>query len=513
MGPELEQNSFIDTPDVVGGSSLKSVLAYLSLGVLWVFFCLSLNWFDKKTSMAVLLIYSLLWLLVLIFRPRCHTLKLAVVLWLLTRSFCFVGPSFYENDYYRYLWDGLVTLSGQNALMVSPLEVSEERPTFGLALEEHLNRQMLIDDRLEILPEVERQELLGKINFPESPSIYGPAGQIFLAMQSIPLALYRQVYPDQEIALSWRVQNLRVFFLLLDLLSCYLLLKGLRMSGQSNTWLAIYILCPVLLKEVGNSLHIDLLSTVFGMLAFNLLCAKRYMSSAIFLALGTGVKMYALVLLPFYLIWSRSLKFFLVYLFGLCLLYLPFVWSGGEEIWLGTRYFSDLWSMNDFFPALLRELLYSIMENEWHPVEAYPIGVYERSSIQLLSRQISLGCFVVFAIFLFIRSLRKDVSMKQRCTTLSWMIMAVFWFSPVQNPWYYLWGLPFFILSGRKIILLMVGLSQLYLFNFYLEPTSHMFEPFQWWVMLPHVVAGLVWLYRRWKGDGSETEKGVLCPQ
>jgi hypothetical protein len=371
---------------------------------------------------------------------------------------------------------------------------------------------MLIDDRLEVLPEKERGELLGKINFPESPSIYGPAGQVFLALQSTPLWLYRQVFPDRVIPLSWRIQCLRLFFLAVDLLTCFLLLKSLRLLGQSINWWYIYILCPVLLKEVGNSLHIDLLSTLFGLLAFYALCTKRYLNSAILLALGTGVKMYALVLFPFYVIWSRSKRLCFAYVLTMLGLYLPFIWSGGDEIWLGTRYFSDLWSMNDFFPGLLRELLYSTMVNEWAAVDAYPIGVYERSSVQLLSRQISLSCFVCFFLFQIYRSLKNKFSMMEQCKVVSWMIMAVFWFSPVQNPWYYLWGLPFFVLSGRNIILLMVGMSQLYLFNFYMEPTSHMFEPFQWWVILPHVFAGAVWVILTWRSSIVGSKQKALTP-
>lgn len=460
--------------------------------------------------MAVLLLYSSIWLIFLFRRPALSSLKLWIVLWIGTRAFCFVGAPFYENDYYRYIWDGLVTLNGQNPLVIAPLEVKEESPTFGLGLEQHLDRQMLIDERLEVLPESQRLELLNKINFSESPSIYGPSGQIFLAVQSVPLWLYQKVYPEKNIPLSWRINVLRCFFLLIDFLSCCLLLKCLKLFDKPLSWLYLYLLCPVLLKEVGNSLHIDLLSSLFVFFSFILLSQRKFFSSAIFLALGTGVKMYALVLFPFYILWSRSFKLFLGYLLTLFLLYFPFVLSGGHEIWVGTQYFSNLWSMNDFFPALLREILYSTIENKWSPVEAYPIGVYERSQVQMLSRQISLACFVVFFLFHFFKSIKKNLSVLEQSTVVSWMVFAVFWFSPVQNPWYYLWGLPFFILSERKVILLMVGLSQLYLFNFHLEPTSHMFEPMQWWVIVPHVLAAGTWVYFRWKKERTHLSQGAL---
>ena len=43
----------------------------------------------------------------------------------------FFAPSYYENDYYRYIWDGLVTANGMNPLVIAPAEMIDGYPTFG----------------------------------------------------------------------------------------------------------------------------------------------------------------------------------------------------------------------------------------------------------------------------------------------------------------------------------------------------------------------------------------------
>ena len=480
-------------------------LAYF-LVLLWAVFILTSTFLEKEVRFGILLCYSLIWLITLWKKPQNVMLKNIVVVWVLTRILCFFSEPFYENDYYRYIWDGIVGSHLQNPLVLSPAEISNGLPSFGLDLEERLNRQDAIDQRSEILPESELQELITAINFPESPSIYGPFAQVFLGLQSLPLKFYRSIFPDDVIPIVWRIHVLRSSFLLIDLLCCVVLYVLLNKLSKPKSWLLIYLLSPVLLKEVGNSLHIDLLSTLCLTLSYLCLIKKNNFLSGICLALATGVKMYAVVLLPFYVLWTKSKKLFVAYVLCMAVLYFPFVISGGQEIWVGTKYFSQLWSMNDFFPAVIREVLYRNLEENIFTVEAYPIGVYEVNQVQWLARVVSLSCFACLCLYFLLKTFKARMTEESMGGTVCYLIFAVFWFSPVQNPWYYLWGLPLYILFNRKLILFFVGCSQLYLFNFYMNPTSHLLEPFQWWVIGPNVAAIVLWTIFKLRKDVSDIQ-------
>ena len=80
---------------------------------------------------------------------------------------------------------------------------------------------------------------------------------------------------------------------------------------------------------------------------------------------------------------------------------------------------------------------------------------------------------------------------------LAWSLFAFYAFSCVQNPWYLLWCLPFVLLSlpqSRFPFFITCVASSLYLFNFYYSSRVDIFDPFQWWVFLPWVLASIDFL-------------------
>jgi hypothetical protein len=223
---------------------------------------------------------------------------------------------------------------------------------------------------------------------------------------------------------------------------------------------------------------------------------KKKCSGPILLALATGVKAYSFVLLPIFLIRSpRPFRDTFLYATTLGVLYLPFLYSGGEEIFSGTRYFSHQWSMNDGLTALFREVLYHTLGEEFYKTTLAPIGAIEVSSVQSLSRKIGLGLFLFFAVGLTLKRRHSLRSHGTFLTTLSDLLFLLIICSPVQNPWYLIWGLPFFIASQRKAAMVMVALSPLYLSNFIWEPSSHLLhDPFQWWVIIPQILCLAVFI-------------------
>jgi hypothetical protein len=161
----------------------------------WCFFC----WTSSLTpSLWPIFFYglaSLSWLGWALRKHRPSRLPMAVIFafWLITRIPTFWATPYSEDDYYRYLWDGWVTLHGGNALVISPQEVmlGEIAPDWPdtWTAEQKRKRQHDIAWRQSLLPESPRDDLLSKITFPKSPSIYGPFGQVFLALSALPMKL------------------------------------------------------------------------------------------------------------------------------------------------------------------------------------------------------------------------------------------------------------------------------------------------------------------------------------
>jgi alpha-1,6-mannosyltransferase len=428
----------------------------------------------------------------------------------LTRFLSYFGEPLFEDDYYRYLWDGIVGSNLGNALVISPDEVLLDTNL----TPDQPSRQEGVTWRRELLSDEDRDELLLKINYPESPSIYGPVAQLALSVQSFPMKVLGFVSsgtgPDLNIRILW----LRTFLILIEAVVIWMFFLWTK-HQSSGRWMTLCLAsCPLLMKEVSNSLHLDILPVAL-VLASVLVQDKYQKLSSILLALAAGVKFYAIALLPIFLIRSRQpLKSSLLFILTLLTIYLPFLVSGGLEIFSGTRYFSHQWSMNDGVTAIIREVLYHTISDSSQSFNLPPIGEIEVSFIQSFSRRSGLLLFTLSFIWLlnrFYRPLKQGASL---AFPYSFSLILIVLCSPVQNPWYLLWGLPFFIRSSHMAPMLLVSLSPLYLFNFVWSPTSHLFhEPFQWWVILPQTLVIWFFISEAAQGKALKTDNVSLRPQ
>jgi hypothetical protein len=514
-------------------------LYFLIFLVLWGGF-VGLSHLDESLlPIGILMVMSVLWLGQLMYR-FCPSKLSIFVFWVLTRGMSFWSTPYHEDDYYRYLWDGWVTLHGENALIISPKEVLEG----GVALEwsnaleqdELKLRQDQIEKREALIVLGDWKVLLERINFPESPSIYGPVAQCFLALVVLPLKGLTLAVDDFQ--WLWAVFLLRFGLLALEMSLIYLLLKCFECSHE-KLWLLVS--CPLLMKEVGNSLHLDILLSVLLSLVVGLwwryknLCRKidaknsfdgvfeggsdgvkrlgvspeglnltpipfEFYRYGAWLCLGfaCAVKASALALFPcLFLGFHKDWKGVMIGVLTLLFCYTPWLLSGGEEIFAGTKYFSSQWSMNDFLTALVRELFYRNFDMGVFSMEIFPIGVVWVSEVQRFSRWIGVVCFGVFVLWMCLKSVEHHRAFDV-VQGSAWVFAGIVYFAPVQNPWYLLWGLPFFILSGRRVLVTWCALSPFYLFNFVHPASSHLFEPFQWWVVFPHLfLLGVFFLERR----------------
>ena len=224
----------------------------------------------------------------------------------------FGGP-FFEDDFFRYLWDGY--------------RFAEDGTPYGIAPEAFF-ADPSVPARF--------QGILNQINFPELPTIYGPVTQLaFLLGYG---------------AAPGSVAALQAIFIVFDLLTIGLLL---RLAPPRAVLL--YAWCPLVVKEVAFTAHPDGFAVFFAIAAVLLAQRERFHPAAACLALGAGAKVLALVLVPFLLRRARW-NHWMTFVGVLALLYLPFAWQGGSD--LPTLFvFAREWEFNAAVFGLLTPFL------------------------------------------------------------------------------------------------------------------------------------------------------------
>ena len=190
----------------------------------------------------------------------------------LVRVIAIFGEPIHENDFYRYLWDGKVALSGVNPFQFSPGEAADLQQF-----------EQLI---------AENPEFHSRIGHPDIPTIYPPAAQlVFLGSVSV---------------FGWSVIGLKAIFVIFDLASVGLLLSLLSKFRKNPAWVILYAWNPLVIKEIANSGHYDAVPVFFCLLAFWLVVSThgslllRAALIGIVLALGTLAKYFAVVFLPLF---------------------------------------------------------------------------------------------------------------------------------------------------------------------------------------------------------------------
>jgi hypothetical protein len=160
-----------------------------------------------------------------------------------------------EIDIYRYLWDGAVSRAGISPFRYSPKQVREAMP--GAGLPDDLRR--LVDLRTSSPP---LATILARVHCEELPTIYPPVSQlVFHGVAWI---------TPQAASVETRVVLMKAVLLGFDLATLGLVIALLRFTGRHVGWSLAYAWCPLLLKEVANSGHLDAIAVFLCTLAIYL---------------------------------------------------------------------------------------------------------------------------------------------------------------------------------------------------------------------------------------------------
>jgi len=360
---------------------------------------LALVWFLTAALIMLLASGLVLW------RENSRNVKIPIT-WIvvsaaLLRLLSLLGDPLFEDDYYRYLWDGYQTATTNDPYTHAPAEFFDAD-----------------------VPEI-FEPILSLINYPEVATVYGPVNQWLFA-------LAYHIAPGE----IWPLQLMAGIADLLVL--CILFYLG---SGNA---LLLYAWSPLLLKEFSLTAHPDIFAILGMMVSVYALYKCRALLAGIALALAFGTKVFAVLVLPYLLTSGGSFRRKgLLLLSSVGTLALTTAIFGNFSIWVpeGLRAMAGNWLFNAPIYLLLLHWL-------------------EFQSIKI----ILLSALLLFIIIVFCKRLWRERPSEDPVTLSApstpwpqtpaafrgdWLFGLFLLAVPVLNPWYLAWALPFAVLWPR----------------------------------------------------------------
>ena len=372
-----------------------------------------------------------------------------------------------EDDVYRYLWDGKVFAHGINPFKFAPEEINQyqsikvQNPVYFLS---HYGKND--QNELAVLNDLKWESdialrYMERINHPDVPTLYPPLAQYVFRFS-------QQINPDS-------LFTLRIMFLAFDLMGMVFIIRALRALNLNQNFSLVYFWSPLMIKETYNSTHLDIIGISCLCVSVYFLIRKRMVGSIFFLALSVLGKFYSAVLLPFYLQRSwflaqenrqRGAATLTLHLILFCtvitVFYLPFIDIGGS-VFEGLKTYGTHWQSNDSLFAILLYVLKNILK----PGMATEIPIFGSSMI--LAKSI-MALVILGAVAYLITKQGPDTnSPKMWIRNIFMVIVVVFLVSPVQNPWYLCWTVPFLCIFHSRSLISLTGLIGLYYLDFYFD--------------------------------------------
>ena len=228
----------------------------------------------------------------------------AIVIWAIVFRAIMIGSlPIQEVDLYRYLWDGTVACQGISPFQYSPASVlaAIDSPT-GDADLDHLADLAGSNSGI--------RETLDRVHYAELPTVYPSTSQAVFALA--------YATTPNSASVDLRSLVLKLWLSIFDVGTIALVMVCLRRLRKPVAWCILYAWCPLVLKEITNSGHLDVIAVFFTTLALTSLIhlvkrnvAKHALQGAFsaaawgmlacgFLGIAVGAKLYPIVLTPLF---------------------------------------------------------------------------------------------------------------------------------------------------------------------------------------------------------------------
>jgi hypothetical protein len=262
----------------------------------------------------------------------------------------------------------------------------------------------------------------------------------------------------------WNIAGWRIVLLLVDIVNLILLLQLLKVFKQPFTLVMVYWWNPLLVKEIFNSGHMDILVIPFVLAAILLLLKNKYNSASGLLALGTGVKLWPILLLPLFLKriypeYKKIVMAFLIFAIISVIIFIP-VYTSGIDDTLGFRTYSKSWENNDAFFMLV----------VWGWQLILPVFGIHPGHGQFAARVTVFSILGILILFLLFQDNQDRLKFLRNCLII---ISTAFLISPTQFPWYFVWLIPFLTFKPKMSLLILTALLPMYYLRYYFEPRGN----------------------------------------
>jgi len=338
----------------------------------------------------------------------------------------------YDNDVWRYLWDGHMGANGLSPYEATPEEVAE------LAEEG-------VEPYAALLEAEVWWDVLDNVSFQGYTTVYPPLAQYLFALS-------HRVAPAS-------IFTLKLLVVLADLGTCWALLSLLAALGLRRSSVILYAWNPLVIKEFAGSGHVDAVMIFLMTLALLFLVKKRPVAALGSLALSILAKVGSAALGVLFLRHTRPV-YWIVLFAVLALGSLPLL-GGLAELSGGLGAYGREWTFNSGPWAAIRGL-------------AKVAGTSDPEAwAHWITKVLSLLAIVVLPWF--------SHESKGNTLWIAFLILAaVVLLNPAVMPWYLLWALPLAAVVGCWSWMGLTGLSLLS-YLIYLDGTEQ-----AWWLWLEY---------------------------
>lgn len=350
----------------------------------------------------------------------------------------------YDNDAWRYLWDGHLTVTGLGPYAHTPeewRELVEASPSEGPPLESEL-----------------WWEVFDNLSFTNYTSVYPPLAQELFAFAYL-------LVPGSVLAL-------KLLIVLIDLVCCLAVAALLKALDRPRYELILYAWNPLVIKEFAGSGHVDVLMMLALTLAVVSVVRRRDAFAQLLLGIAIAAKLGALLLVPLICRRTRPSTWLLAPLSAI-LVSLPFL-GGLAGLGRGLSTYAREWDFNSGPWVALHQLLSSL-------------GL---DSPALWAHGLTKGV-VIGAVLWTLRPGPFDPQRFNRDVFVTLALLVVL--NPAVMPWYLPWALPFAVAAGARSWILLTALAMLS-YLFYVDQGAA-----SWWLWVEYLlfVAAVGWEWRR----------------
>ena len=314
-----------------------------------------------------------------------------------TRLVMLSAPARFNSDVSRYVWDGQLVCQG-----INPYEFVPADPEL-----DHVRDAQLYANL--------------KTEFNEVRTVYGPVSMLaFAASQQ----------------LDWLHQNdhlrIRIMMVLGDIVTIFLLALTLSRLGQSQLYVLVYALNPLLIDSFAQRGQMEGILLPWIALGILLFACRRWASCGVVLAIAASVKINLLLpgVVVFAALISKDRKsgcaFALFYLVVFTLLHIPLI-VVGQDAASGLVDYATVWKTNGSVFSLFDYLLEDVM-----------------------ARRVTGVVFLALSIFLTYRASASPSKVYGFCKFSAWWFVILLMLSPSVFPWYVTWTLPLVTICGTQ---------------------------------------------------------------